>query len=197
MELSQGGVVAMDLKVNPSLAEFFQDLVSEAIRNQRVDTTTPTECYLVNLLSDFLKSPPDDEPLALKLAQAVSSPDERIRQLKDVGDTSLYVSGFFSDSLQRKLVDVDYYIQMGGAAYMELARYFRGNPHSAVFGDVYDELGNKFPRFVDVFAEVAEETMTGNLGLVQLYERWLRTGSEWMERRLRAQGVIPRKGDLQ
>ena len=77
------------------------------------------------------------------------------------------------------------------------ARLFRGNPHSAVFGDVYDELGNKFPRFVDVFAEVAEETMTGNLGLVQLYERWLRTGSEWMERRLRAQGVIPRKGDLQ
>jgi hypothetical protein len=39
--------------------------------------------------------------------------------------------------------------------------------------------------------------MTSNLSLVQLYERWLRTGSEWMERRLRAQGVIPRKGDLQ
>ena len=33
----------MDLKVNPSLAEFFSDLVSEAIRNQRIDTTTPTE----------------------------------------------------------------------------------------------------------------------------------------------------------
>ncbi|MDB4966217.1 MAG: hypothetical protein JWN44_1906 [Myxococcales bacterium] len=187
----------MELKVNESVAEFFQDLVAEAIRNQKVDTTTPTECYLVSLLSDFLKAPPDDEPLALKLAQAVNSPDERIRQLKDVGDTSLYVSGFFSDSLQRKLVDVDYYIQMGGAAYMELARYFRGNQHSIVFGEVYDELGNKFPRYVDVFAEVAEETMTGNHNLVQLYERWLRTGSEWMERRLRAQGVLPRKGELQ
>jgi len=187
----------MDLKVNASLAEFFHDRVQEAIRNQRVDTTTPTECYLVSLLADFSKTPPDDEPLALKLAHAVSSPDERVRQLKDLGDTSLYVSGFFSDSLQRKLVDVDYYIQMGGAAYMELARYFRGNPHSVVFGEVYDELGNKFPRFVDVFAEVAEETMSSNLSLVQLYERWLRTGSEWMERRLRAQGVIPRKGDVQ
>jgi hypothetical protein len=120
-----------------------------------------------------------------------------VRQLKDVGDTSLYVSGFFSDSLQRKLVDVDYYIQMGGTAYSMLARFFRGNPHSLVFGDIYDELGAKFPRFVDVFAEVAEETMTGNLGLVQLYERWLRTGSEWMERKLRAQGVLPRKGDVQ
>jgi hypothetical protein len=187
----------MDLKVNASLAEFFHDRVSEAIRNQRLDATTPTECYLVSLLADFTKAPPDDEPLALKLAAAVNSPDERVRQLKDVGDTSLYVSGFFADSLQRKLVDVDYYIQMGGAAYSELARYFRGNPNSAVFGEVYDELGLKFPRFVDIFAEVAEETMTGNLDLVRLYERWLRTGSEWMERRLRAQGVIPPKGDLQ
>jgi hypothetical protein len=187
----------MDLKLNPSVAEFFHDRVSEAIRNQGVATTTPTECYLVNLLAEFTKTPPDDEPLALKLAHAVNSPDERVRQLKDVGDTSLYVSGFFSDSLQRKLVDVDYYIQMGGTAYSMLARFFRGNPHSLVFGDIYDELGAKFPRFVDVFAEVAEETMTGNLGLVQLYERWLRTGSEWMERKLRAQGVLPRKGDVQ
>jgi hypothetical protein len=187
----------MDLKLNASVSEFFQGRVSDAIRNQRVDTTTPTECYLVGLLADFAKAPPDDEPLALKLAAAVSSPDERVRQLKDVGDTSLYVSGFFADSLQRKLVDVDYYIQMGGAAYSALARFFRSNPHSMVFSEVYDELGHKFPRFVDVFAEVAEETMSGNLGLVQLYERWLRTGSEWMERKLRAQGVIPPKGDLQ
>ena len=86
---------------------------------------------------------------------------------------------------------------MGGAAYIELGRYFRGNPNSQVFGDVYDELGKKFPRFVDVFAEVSEGSTTSDNDLVHLYERWLRTGSEWMERRLRAQGVIPRKGDLQ
>lgn len=187
----------MALTMDPSLTEFFHDRITEAIRNQGLDASTPTECYLVSLLADFTKAPPDDEPLAFKLAQAVGSPDERVRQLKDVGDTSLYVSGFFSDSLQRKLVDVDYYIQMGGAAYCELARYFRGNPHSLVFGEVYDELAAKFPRFVDIFAEVSERTITGNLGLVQLYERWLRTGSEWMERRLRAQGVLPKKGDLQ
>ena|ERR1700744_1881083 len=187
----------MDLKLSGSIADFFHGRVVEAIRNQGLDATTPTECYLVSLLADFTKAPPDGEPLALKLAAAVSSPEERVRQLKDVGDTSLYVSGFFADSLQRKLIDVDYYIAMGGAAYSELARYFHGNPNSAVFGDVYDELGVKFPRFVDVFAEVAEETMSGNLDLVRLYERWLRTGSEWMERRLRAQGVIPRKGELQ
>ena len=84
-----------------------------------------------------------------------SSPDERVRQLKDVGDTSLYVSGFFADSLQRKLVDVDYYIQMGGAAYASWRASSAATRNSAVFGEVYDELGTKFPRFVDVFAEVS------------------------------------------
>ena len=79
----------MDLKLSTSIAEFFQDRIADAMRNQGLDATTPTECYLVSLLSDYTTSPPDDEPLALKLARAVQSPDERVRQLKEVGDTSL------------------------------------------------------------------------------------------------------------
>src|SRR3569833_2106776 len=125
------------LKLSTSLSVFFLGRISEAIRFQGVDASTLTECYLVSLLSEFTTSPPDDEPLALKLAKAVQSPDERVRQLKDVGDTSLYVSGVFQDSVQRKQVDLDYYIQMGGTAYSELARYFRSNTHSAVFAEVY------------------------------------------------------------
>ncbi len=188
----------MDLKSTSSVAEFFHEAVTAAIKNQGVATSETTECYLVNLLATFATASPDDEPLALKLATAAfATPDERVRHLKEVGDTSLYVSGFFSDSLQRKLVDVDYYIQIGGAAYGQLASYFRGYRHSEVFGAVYDELGAKFPRFVDVLNEISEQTMTSNLSVVQLYERWLRTGSEWMERRLREHGVIPKKSELQ
>jgi hypothetical protein len=188
----------MDLKSTSSVAEFFHEAVTAAIKNQGVATSETTECYLVNLLATFATAPPDDEPLALKLASAAyASPDERVRHLKEVGDTSLYVSGFFSDSLQRKLVDVDYYIQIGGGAYAQLASYFRGYRHSDVFGAVYDELGAKFPSFVDVLNEISEQTsMTSNLGLVQLYERWLKTGSEWMARKLREHGVIPRKTEL-
>jgi hypothetical protein len=189
----------MELKLDASVAEFFHELLSATIRNQGVDTSETTECYLVNLLATFTRTSPDDSPLALKLATAVyASPDERARHLKEVGDTSLYVSGFFGESLNRKLVDVDYYIQMGGSAYGELARFFRGYRRSEVFGEVYDELGAKFGRFVDVLAEVSEQTSVGSpQSLVQLYERWQRTGADWMERRLRERGVIPKKGDLQ
>ena len=34
-----------------------------------------------------------------------------------IGDVSLFTSGFFADSLRGKLVDVDYYVNIGGAAY--------------------------------------------------------------------------------
>jgi hypothetical protein len=98
----------MEIKSHASIVEFFHDVLSAAIRNQGVATSESTEHYLVNLLATFTKSPPHDEPLGVKLANAAqASPDDRLRQLRDVGDTSLYVSGFFSDSLQRKLVDVD------------------------------------------------------------------------------------------
>jgi hypothetical protein len=187
----------MELKL--TVNDFFHELLTSTIKSQGVDTSEPTESYLVNLLAAFTKQPVDDEPLALKMATAMfSSPDERARYLKDVGDTSLYVSGFFAESLHRKLVDVDYYIQMGGAAYGELARYFRGYRRSEVFGAVYDELGQKFPKFVDVLAEISAQTsVTTSQSVVQLYERWLRTGSEWMERRLREHGVIPKKSEMQ
>jgi hypothetical protein len=180
-----------------NIAEFFHEVLSDAIKKQGVDTSAPTESYLVNLLSGFARHHPDDQPLGLKLAAATQAPpDERCRALREVGDTSLYVSGFFSESLTRKLVDVDYYISVGGTAYGELARFFRDYRKNEVFGVIYDELEHKFPRFVDVLAEVSERTsMASSSGMLQLYERWLKTGSAWMERRLRELGMIPTKGE--
>jgi hypothetical protein len=182
------------MELKSDLNEFFQELLSSTIRSQGVEATPPTECYLVNLLSTFSHQSLDDEPLALKVASAVfSSPDERARHLKEIGDTSLYVSGFFAESLERKHVDLDYYIQMGGAAYGELARYFRVYRQSPVFGEVYDELQHKFPKFVDVLAEISETTSVSSpRAVVHLYERWTRTGSEWMARRLREHGLLPK-----
>jgi hypothetical protein len=189
--------MGMEIKPQASIAEFFYDVVTAAIRNQGVATSEPTECYLVNLLATFTKSPPDDAPLGIRLASAAqASPDERIRELREIGDTSLYVSGFFSESLERRLVDVDYYITVGGTAYGQLAQACRGRKDS--IGEVYDELGQKFPQYVDVFAEISEQSaLSSNLGVVQLYERWLRTGSAYIERRLRKRGLIPKKGDVQ
>src|SRR5262245_18839616 len=129
-----------DMQLTPSrtLTEFFHEVVTSAIRNQGVDTSEPTECYLVHLLANYSHASLKDEPLGIKMAQAkLAAPEERVRHLREVGDTSLYVSGFFADSLSRKLVDVEYYIQLGGTAYGELAQFFRVSRRAPF--EVYDE----------------------------------------------------------
>jgi hypothetical protein len=184
------------MDISLSIREFFHEAVGAAMRNQGVDTSELTEFYLVNLLADYAHTPIDDAPLALKLGEAAQAmPGERARYLRDIGDQSLYVSGFFADSLQRSLVDVDYYIKIGGTAYAQLARMGAGGKP---FGPVYDELAGKFPVFVDVLAEVSQGTaLTTDRGVVSLYERWVKTGSAWIERKLRARGVLPGRGDVQ
>jgi hypothetical protein len=187
----------MDLLGHRSVLEFFHDQVCAAMRNQGVDSSELTEFYLVNLLSDYARMTIDERALALRLSEAATAlPDERARTLRDIGDQSLYVSGFFSDSLRRGPLQVDYYIQIGGTAYRQLAGMNAGAAQP--FGEVYRELAGKFPRFVDVLAEVSTgSAITRPEGVVELYERWIESGSEWIERKLRAQGVVPKKGDLQ
>jgi hypothetical protein len=115
-----------------------------------LETSEPAEWYLVGLLGEFTKSRISDEPLAIKLAGAGEvEPGQRVKQLKEVGDTSLYVSGFFTESLERKLVGADYYMGIGARAYAELAGRLGG-----ALTDVYRELAAKFPGFVDVLSHV-------------------------------------------
>jgi hypothetical protein len=107
--------------------------------------------------------------------------------LKQVGDVSLFMSGFFSDSFRRKLVDVDYYVTIGGYAYNALSRV-----ESETFSSVFAELGEKFGAFVDVLAEVSERTScASNADLLRLYEKWLKTGSPRSGQLLVERGVVP------
>jgi hypothetical protein len=188
----------MDL--HATVTEFFHDAVTDALRSRNVSAKEPTEFYLVNLLVEFTKtSKVDEEPLALKMAEiAGATPDVKARGLKEIGDQSLYVSGFFADSLVRRMVDVDYYIAMGGTAYGQLAQIIGMTRGSAtdLFRVVYGELSQKFEAFVQVLNEVRRNThiASGGGNLIKLYEDWLKTGSDWLEKRLRETGILALDG---
>ena len=172
-----------------SAVEFFKELVDDALAHQRISAGELTSFYVVQLLASFLQRRAEDaEPLALKLAQALEEGNLRQRHtLKEIGDVSLFVSGFFSDSLRRKLVDVDYYAAIGGFAYSALSRY-----ESDTFSPVFAELAENFAAFADVLTEVSERTScTSNADLLRLYEKWLRTGSPRSGQLLVEQGVVP------
>jgi hypothetical protein len=177
----------MDVTLATSLDEFFHEVVTDALQVVDLDASEPAEWYLVGLLGEMTRARITDEPLGVKLAQPAADPGERVRTLKQVGDTSLYVAGFFAESLSRSLVDVEYYVGLGQSAYGQLARTF-GAQRSLT--EVYEELADKFPKFVDVLAEVRKRTDLATPDIGKLYEIWLKTRDEWVEKKLRALGVL-------
>jgi hypothetical protein len=186
-----------------SLPQYFRELLAGAMAHQKTALNQVTEFYLVDLLARFSDARElyttrqdgslDQEPLAFQLQRALEGTrEERIAALRKLGDGSLYVAGFFGDSLQRRTVDLDYYIAMGGSAYGTLANMTRLGPASGAFVDLYEELCRKFTGIVDLFCEVSERVaVTTNKGVVRLYERWIKTGSERLTRLLAEQGVLP------
>jgi hypothetical protein len=184
----------MDVTLAASVDEFFHEVVTDALDAVDLEASEPASWYLVGLLGDFTKARLTDEPLGLKLAQPGDDPADRVRNLKQVGDTSLYVAGFFAESLTRSLVDVDYYVGIGTNAYAQLARSLRPGGAGKSITEVYEELAAKFPEFVDVLAAVRKRVsiaeMNQTTDINRLYEIWLRTRDEWIEKKLRAAGVL-------
>lgn len=180
-----------------SLETFFQDQLEAALRDQGLSAGALTEHYLVRLLAAYASQPINDTPLALRMLEAVEAePRERRLVLREVGDTSLYVSGFWSESFTKKLVDVDYYIGIGESAYGELARApvaWTRDP----FGQVFEELARNFERFVKVLATVSRRLVPepSPQDVVKLYERWRQTGSRWAASKLAAFGVVALPSD--
>lgn len=175
-------------------AEYFKELVDSALVRQHLQANDLTGYYLVNLLCQYVRpySRPgvDDhaQPLALRLARALETGgSEQRARLRSLGDFSLFMSGFFSDSLRRSVVDVDYYVSMGEYAYGSLSRR-----DEDTFADVFRELARKFVGFVDVLSEVSERTALASApDVLRLYEKWLRTGSQRDGQRLVERGIVP------
>jgi hypothetical protein len=178
-----------------SPVEFFKEQVEAACERVKVHPQPLTSYYVVSLLSEFthLGSTPataamtSNEALGVKLARALQSggSDQR-RGLKQVGDLSLFITGFFSDSLRRSLVDVDYYVSLGGYAYRSLGAT------DDTLSPIFAELSDKFVLFVDVLSDVSERaSLTSDSDLLRLYEKWVRTGSRRNGDLLAERGIVP------
>ena len=196
---------AMSGRVLPvhNLRDYFRESIDTAIDNQGVNVDDHAAHYVVNLLTLFSRSEDlyEDQgdnyglkPLALMLVEATdaASIEERNFSLQRIGDVALFIAGFFADSLAHKLVDIDYYIHMGGNAYGSLSDETRGTARGRALGGVYEELARKFQIVVDVLHEVRDNARaSSDIDVLRIYEIWLRTGSNRAKALLRQQGVIP------
>jgi hypothetical protein len=190
-----------------SVSGFFGEAVEDAMKSRRVEATDRATRYLVALLSDYAH--PDnragealERPLTLLLDEALRAPDpaERFERLRTLGDGVLYGCGFFGDHFEARGVDPKYLHGLGTRAYGAAGSMLRVDEGNNLFS----ELAGKFDAFVDVLADVADTTIAmgseSSRGLLKLYERWLKTGSERLASALTSRGVMPTrptKGVLQ
>ncbi|MGE3760467.1 MAG: hypothetical protein AB7H97_22065, partial [Pseudobdellovibrionaceae bacterium] len=178
--------------------EYFATAVREALQSRRVETYPQVESYIVELLKHYMltqnlyEQNSDGtnkiETLAEMFLRASNSEtNAKVELLKRLADMSLYVSGFFGDSLARKLVDIDYYADIGGSAYVNLASSVRED----LFSQVYLDIGSRFLVYVDVLAYISEKSfIESDQSILSLYDRYIRTGSELAREKLVEKGVV-------
>ena len=186
-----------------NLRDYFRESIDAAIEHQGVNVDPHAAHYVVNLLTLFSRSEELYEdhgdlygikPLALMMADAADAPSiaERNSSLQRIGDVALFIAGFFADSLAHKLVDLDYYIHMGGNAYGSLSEEIRGTFRGRALAGVYTELARKFQIVVDVLNEVRDDArQSSDIDVLRTYEVWLRTGSKRAAELLKQNGVVP------
>lgn len=185
-----------------SMTEFFRDSFQQIARKQKLTVREDTEAYVVNLLTTFLRSDqlfslaPSGSyrmPMMVELLNtALEAPtvQEQAEGLRRLGDVALFTAAFFMHGMARKLLDVDYYISMGGRAYSTLSesRLPRLRSRREVFG----ELAGKMVNLVDALGELADTARPPNAAdTLRFYEVWLKTGSARAYSRLTAAGITP------
>lgn len=194
------------IAIAPNITDYFHEVISDAIRVQKVDATDAAASYLVGLLCDYAH--PDDEagttfgrPLTFMLHEALEAIGaDRFRRLRALGDHTLYALGFFSGHMEQRGVDRAYVSSVGATAYNHAAAMMRRKARVDPGGppDVLAELAAKFDRFAAVLRDVSEGTLAAGprdeRSIVRLYERWLRTGSSRLAEELGARGIVPSRG---
>lgn len=186
--------------LNPN--EYFQGAISGAVSSLGLRVSDHAQSYLVQLLRHFINmdnfyptdsagNPADTLTQQLVNALGEESTEMRAARMRQLGDFSLYIAGFFSDSLSRKLVDVDYYVGMGEAAYENVARVEKKSR-----AELFFELSRKFPDFVEVLSRISEESgfnPARHQDLLRVYELWSKTGNERLAKQLAKAGIVAQK----
>ena len=188
-----------------SLRNYFHDFLQCSLRKQNIQAQDDTVSYLTNLLITFSRTEcfidsnqgrAAHQPLAIYYSKAIHSPTshERNLALRRLGDIALFVCGLFSESLQKKSVDVDYYAAMGGTAYSYLSESCHSPTSSTPKENVFSELSCKFIDFVDVLSDLNEGQ--ANKNLLRTYELWLRTHSKKAKNILIENNILPTEQNL-
>jgi hypothetical protein len=149
------------LDLTLSAQAYFREALAEALRSYKIAVSESTQAYVVYLLNEFSRADRafsgidhgQEINMVLLLERAFLAKDrEALEIYRHMGDTSLYLVGFFNGASNR-MVSASYYKDMGGMAYAcasDLSKAY-GIKSAAIF----QELSEKFSDMVLVLESVA------------------------------------------
>lgn len=181
--------------------QHFAELLKEACAHRNFQILPASETYILNMLNHYIDSRNLFSPLILDQESerlpdtfaelyltALNSDDPKNRTyMKILADKALYLSGFFGDSLQRRSVDIDYYMGIGASAYSNLAAWTKEETTAAV----YSTFSKKFIDYADLLSYISDKSaLQSEQNILKLYERYVKTGSDLARDKLAELGVV-------
>lgn len=175
-----------------NLVEFFDNLLQEAVSKKQKTYSPFAINYVSSVLANFHEadkffvSRESKLPILSDFLTEAADADvyRRISIFRQMGDTSLMVSGCFSEALERRLVDRSYYHQMGETAYSQLSRLSEAN-------NVFDELSEEFVEFSSLVSEVFSDLRLEGMSAMDVLNHYNSKDSEAALKRLKTLGIIP------
>lgn len=174
------------------LSGFFSKLLFEAAQEKNSSVSPLALSYTSQVLADFSQSQKFFAEvktrlpvLADMLSEAVEADFyKRVSVLRRLGDTSLMISGYFPEALERRSVDRSYYSQMGENAYSQLSTLTEQS-------NIFDELAVEFVCLAELVNYMAGKLKHRGLSLEEMLNRYELSKHEELLHLLQERGVFP------
>ncbi len=173
-----------------TITEYFMGSFADAKKKNHLEISPEAEFYVVNLASEFSSAErvraanPKDDAFAIAYKNAMENLG--FESSKSIGDLSTFLCGFFPERVDRA-GGLKYHITMGRSGY-NLASIFPGQKKY-----VFKELVEKLPRIVDTLNDIGINEVSADKDIIEVYEKWLKTGSSRLKKILIKNGIMPVK----
>lgn len=150
--------------INEDASVLWQDTVKTAEQRCSVALKDDLESYLVALLIHYTREPAIVHRLfASAFLTAKQSNDAH--SLQQVGDQCLIYAGLFPHAVERKMVKISYFVNLGQSAYIAVSRKTN---------DIFSSLSIQFVTLMDILQSIRPNP---DLLPMEAYDQWSEVGS--------------------
>ena len=172
----------MSLLTSESTELLWQHVLKDAQKDCSVTLENTVESYLISLLIRHTNHPAlVGQVFATSLLQALQLNEyQRNYTLQQVGDHCLLYAGLFPEATKRRLVKLNYFVDLGRSAY---GRITDKTSH------IYHSLALDFVQLMDILQSIRQDQLMP----LEAHEQWRLTGSRRALRMIEQYGssIVP------